>query len=334
MTGGSHRKGTFLGSSRPVLAERRRLRETDEMSELRVELAGGEAKLGEVPAADVARLILGVERAMARAASVVVGRPKTTTGRYDDVIERAVRLKLHAVMEGSVVPVLEVPEFVPTGDSTLDVEATSLGDAALAQVLDAADPQKHPHPVVAKGLLELAEGLRVGERYDAITFDSKDDGRRRRVRVDGEVRARLRAYVDSGPLPPVRQDAVIGVLVEADFEKRTARLRTPTQPAVQVTFTDDLDDDIQAALRQQATLRGEIVFDPITRMARSVVLRLLDRGEQLVLGLDAEEFWRERSFEGLAREQGAGEPVDAGSLYDAEASDEERDAFMAVLAEL
>lgn len=310
------------------------MRDTDQMSELRVELAGGEAKLGEVSAADVARLILGVERAMARAASVVVGRPKTTTGRYDDVIERAVRLKLRPVMDGSVVPVLEVPQFVPADDSTLDLEATSLGDAALAQVLDAADPQKHPHPVVAKGLLELAESLRVGERYDSITFDSDAGGRRRKVRVDGVVRARLRVYVDSVPLPPVRQDAVVGVLVEADFEKRTARLRTPTEPAVQVSFAQDLDDDIQAALRQQATLRGEIVFDPKTHVARSVVLRALDRGEQLVLGLDSAEFWRDRSFEDLARQQGAGEPVDARNLYDAEASDEERDAFMAVLAEL
>lgn len=304
------------------------------MSELRVELAGEEAKLGEVPAADVARLILGVERAMARAASVVLGRPKTTTGRYDDVIERAVRLKLRAVVEGSVDAVMEVPGVASGDDGTLDLDAASLGESALGQLLDAADPQKHPHPVVAKGLLEMTELLRVGERYDAITFDSKANGRRRKVRVDGEVRARLRAYVDSVPPPPVRQDAVVGVLVEADFEKRTARLRTPTLPAVQVSFAEELDDDIHAALRQQATLRGEIVYDPKTHVARSVVLRKVDRGEQLVLGLDAEEFWRERSFEDLARQQGAGEPVDPESLYDAEASDEERDAFMAVLAEL
>jgi hypothetical protein len=304
------------------------------MSELRVELAGGEAKLGEVPAADVARLILGVERAMARAASVVLGRPKTTTGRYDDVIERAVRLRLRAVVEGSVVSVLEVPEFAPTDDATLDIDAASLGESALTRVLDAADPERHPHPVVAKGLLELAEWLRVGERYEAVTFDSEAGGRRRRVRVDGDVRARLREYMDSVPLPPVREDAVVGVLVEADFEKRTARLRTPTQPAVQVSFTEDLDDDIQAALRQQATLRGEIVFDVKTQVAKSVMLRNVDRGEQLVLGLDSQEFWHERSFEDLARQQGTGEPVDAGSLYDADASDDERDAFMAVLAEL
>jgi hypothetical protein len=140
--------------------------------------------------------------------------------------------------------------------------------------------------------------------------------------------------VDSLPDPPVRADAVVGVLVEADFEKRTARLRTATEPAVQVAFTSDLDDDIHAALRQPATLRGEVSFDPKTQTARAVALRSVDRGKQLILGIDGEEFWRELSFEDSAQQQGAGSPIDPDLLFDAEASDEERDAFMAALAEL
>ncbi|MGB0094408.1 MAG: hypothetical protein WBP81_17990, partial [Solirubrobacteraceae bacterium] len=74
--------------------------------------------------------------------------------------------------------------------------------------------------------------------------------------------------------------------------------------------------------------------DPETSVAKSVRLHRIDRGEQLVLGLDAEEFWRERSFEELARLQGAGQPADPDALYDADATDEERDAFMAALSEL
>ncbi|MGO9789283.1 MAG: hypothetical protein ACLP8S_07110 [Solirubrobacteraceae bacterium] len=132
----------------------------------------------------------------------------------------------------------------------------------------------------------------------------------------------------------MRPDALVGVLVEADFEKRTARLRTATEAGVQVSFDDDLADDIHAALRQQAKFRGEIVCDPHTSVARSVRLRRIERGEQLVLGLDTEEFWRERTFEELARLQGAGQPVDPELLHDAEATDEERDAFMAAIAEL
>jgi hypothetical protein len=98
---------------------------------------------------------------------------------------------------------------------------------------------------------------------------------------------------------------------------------------VQVAFTSDLDDDIHAALRQPATLRGEVSFDLKTQTARAVTLRSVDRGKQLILGIDAEEFWRELSFEDLAQQQGAGSPIDPDLLFDAEASDEERDAFMA-----
>ena len=303
------------------------------MGELRVELTGDQAKLGEVPASDVAYLILGVERALSQAASVIVGRPKLTTGRREQVISRAVRLRLRGVEEGSVVPVLEIPDSPLPEESTLDLDVPSLGEAALERVVSAADPESRPDPLVAKALLEVTDRLRIGERYDALTFDSKANGHRRRVRVDGGVRQRLRAYVESAPAAP-RPDALAGVLVEADFEKRTARLRTATEPGVQVSFDDDLADDIQAALRQQASFRGEVLYDPETSVAKSVRLHRIDRGEQLVLGLDAEEFWRERSFEELARLQGAGQPADPDALYDADATDEERDAFMAALSEL
>jgi hypothetical protein len=103
---------------------------------------------------------------------------------------------------------------------------------------------------------------------------------------------------------------------------------------VTVEFPEDLDDDIHAALRQPATLRGEVTYDPRTHVARSVALDALERGEQLVMGVDPRDFWRVRSFEELAAEQGAGFPVDPDRLYDRDASEEEKDAFMAALAEL
>jgi hypothetical protein len=148
------------------------------------------------------------------------------------------------------------------------------------------------------------------------------------------VRQRLCSYVDSVPPAPTRPDALVGVLVEADFEKRTARLRTTAEPAVQVSFDDDLADDIQIALRQPASFRGEVVYDRETSLAKSVRLRRVERGEQLILGVDAEEFWQARSFDQLAQLQGAGQSVDLKALYDAGATDKERDAFMAALSEL
>lgn len=304
------------------------------MGQLRIGLKGDAARLGEVAASDIAYLILGVERALSQAASVIVGRPKMTTGRREQVIAHAVRLRLLAVEEGSVVPVMEIPDVELPDDETLDVDVPSLGEAALDRVMDAVDPQTHPDPIIAKALVELAERLRIGDRYDALTLEAKTNHRRREVHVDGQVRQRLRTYVDSVPQVPARAEALVGVLVEADFERRTARLRTTTEPAVQVTFDEELGDEIQGALRQQARFRGEVVYDAKSNVAKSVRLQRIERGEQLVLGLDPQEFWRERTFEDLARLQGAGQPADLDALYDGDATDQERDAFMAAISEI
>lgn len=304
------------------------------MRELRVHLDGDRAHLGEVAAADIARLILAVERAMAQAAAVVLNQPKTTTGRYRGVIEQAVDLKLLGVEEGSVVPVLELPEAPSPGGDALELDVATLSESALEKLLDASDVTDAPDPLVAKALLEVAEVARVGDRYEAVTLDARNGRGSRKVRLDGEVRSRLKTYVDAAPTPPVRPNDLVGVLVEADFEKCSARLRTPTEPAVQVSFTEDLADDIHAALRQPTTLRGEVVYDPQSHTARSVALKSVIRGQQLALGFDAQEFWSQRSFEDLVGRYGGGKPVDPEDLYDPEATDEERDAFMAALAEL
>jgi hypothetical protein len=308
------------------------------MSELRIKLEGETARLGQISAADVAQLILGVEKAALQAAAVVLGRPKTTTGRYQGVIEQAVRFRLVSVEGGSVVPVLELPELLPPADSeALDIEVSTLGQMALDSVLDVAeDTAPQPaHPLIAKALLDVAEKLHVGDRYDAIVFDESPSHARhgRHVRIDSSVRARLRACVDEANVMASRPEDLTGVLFEADFEKRTARLRTPAQGVVDIVFSAEHDDIIQTALRQSSTVRGDVVYDPHTNMVRSVRLTEVLHGiEQLVL--DPGEFWRELSFQELAEHQGSGRPVDPESLYDAGATDEERDAFMTAIAQL
>jgi hypothetical protein len=124
----------------------------------------------------------------------------------------------------------------------------------------------------------------------------------------------------------------MGVLVEADFEKKTARLRTLLEPAVQVEFDEALADEIQAALRQQATLRGEVAYDPQTHTAKSVRLRQMIRGEQL--DLLAETYWSEATLDDLVARHGLDPVPPIEALFDAGASDEERDAFMAALADI
>jgi len=302
------------------------------MREFRVKLEGHEAHLGRVPAADVARLLLLLEKAAAQAAAVVLRQPKTTSGRYKGVIEQAVRFRLVAIEEGSVVPVLELPDASPIGrDPPLGFDVVTLGESAIEALLDAA---VHPtDPVVAKALLDVAEGMHIGSRYDAIVLDVPGSGQpRRKVKIDARSRKNLRDYVDHAPTPAARPDDLVGVLVEADFERRTARLRTPTEAGVEVTFSEAQADDIQAALRQSSTVRGDVSYDPKTHTAKSVRLTEIVRGiEQLAL--NPGDFWRELTFDELAEQQGSGRPVDPDELYDDEATDAERDAFMAAIAE-
>ena len=304
------------------------------MKEFRVTLEGEQAQLGCVPAADVARLLILLEKAAAQAAAIVLHQPKTTTGRYKGVIEQAVHFRLLGIEEGSVVPVLELPEAGPAelGNATLDFDVVTLGESAVTALLDAA--REPSDPLTAKAVLDLADGMLVGERYDAIVIDAPGQGlRRRKVKIDGTTRRRLRQYVDDAPAPAPRTDDLVGSLVEADFERCTARLRTPAEAAVEVTFSNEQADDIQAALRQSATVRGDVLYDPTTHTAKSVRLTELVRGiEQLVL--DPGEFWAEVSFEDLAERQMSGRPVNPAELDDDEATDDERDAVMAALAEL
>jgi len=304
------------------------------MSELRVRLTGEHAELGEVPARDVAQLILEVERALARVASAMTGNPRGASGgRYKQSVGDAVRLRLKAVVSGSVVPVLELPD-VEDSEDALDLDDASLGQAALAALLTAAEDEEKADLIAAEALLDVARKAGIGDRYEAVEFEVAANGKpARRGRLDGTKRQRLQARVDSAP-PPVRSDSVVGRLYEANFESRTAKLRSAAGGSVEVTFSEVHEDDIQQALRHDTTLVGDVVYDQKEHVVRSVTIRAVERGEQMILGLDADEFWVVRSFDDLAAVQGSTTPVDADSLYDPEATEEERRAFMAALNEL
>jgi hypothetical protein len=304
------------------------------MSELRVRLTGEHAELGEVPARDVAHLILEVERALARVASAIVGSPRGASGgRFKQSVGEAVRLRLLAVESGSVVPVLEIPD-VQESDDALELDDASLGQAALAALMNAASDEDEADYTATEALLDVARKAGIGDRYDAVELKVAANGRPARLAtVDGETRQRLQARVDAGP-PPVRPDTVVGRLYEANFEARSAKLRIPAGGSVEVTFGEEHDDDIYSALRHDTRLVGDVVYDQKENVVRSVTLRAVESGEQMIIGLDADEFWMVRSFDDLAAIQGSTSPVNADSLYDEEATDEERDAFMAALEEL
>lgn len=96
---------------------------------IRVRLEGPDAHLGVVPAADVAHMLLGIERVVARASGHVIGRQVRPTGRWGVLIESAVRFRLIALEERSVGGLLELPDLLPV-EGTLGLSVETLGELA------------------------------------------------------------------------------------------------------------------------------------------------------------------------------------------------------------
>ena len=271
---------------------------------LRVSMLGGEAELGHVRAADVGRVLVAVERVLGRAAAhVVAGQPGKLRGRRGKLIERATQLRLLALEPGSVVGVLEVPQAAK-GDSDLDLtEVASLGETAVRYAFSTASDGRWRYADVAAAFVDLADAVGVGSRCEAISFKS-DDEALPVVVLDVRRTDELRLLAEPAPLP--RSDAVVGTLVEGDFEKRTARLRTPLGQAIAVQFDPDLDDAIYETLRRQSELRGEVTYDPATMQVRAIRVRRLGKAEQIELGLESQRFWNAPPpFQTLQAEQGA-----------------------------
>jgi hypothetical protein len=293
---------------------------------LRVRLEGPDAELGRIPAADVAQLLLSVEKVLARAASVAVGRPSRKPGRRERVISDAAHTVLRDIETGSVVPVLELPSVDDDQDRQqgLEVDVAHLGELAVAQIFDILSGEIDGHPYVVEALSDLAARLRVGERYDSIGFEVSGSAvPRPRVTLDLRESRRLRERVRVDRAA-ARQGMLVGTLVEADFESYTARLRSPEGQPVAVSFDPAMADAIHEALREPATVDGWITYDPANQEARSISLRRVMRADQTSLGIDIHAFRRRKTF-GL---------FDVGELYDSVSSEEELEAYEEALQRL
>lgn len=295
---------------------------------LRVRLSGGDARLGAVPASDVAKLLVGVERAVARGVAEVLGRRVKPTGRWGAVIESAVHFRLVGIEPGSVVSVLELPEVAPDPDM-LEIDVSTLGEMGVSAALktargEAADPD------VAAAFVKLVEQIGLGSRYETVTLDSDTRDAGESVVLDARARVRLEQVAAKGS-PEVRPDTLVGVLVEADFERMSARLRSPDGQSVAVNFDEELADDIQEVLRSSAELVGQIEYDPDLARAVTVELRTITRAEQLAMDLEPGEFWENVTIDDLRSRHGV-EPVRSDvELGDPDLTDDEAEAFLAAL---
>jgi hypothetical protein len=297
-------------------------------AQLRVRLEGETAELGRIAASDFARLLLGTQSAIQRAAGHVIGRQARETGRRGRTIEHSTRLRLVGIEQGSVVAVLEAPPH-PTAEDRLTLADAGLGELAIESALATLLGEKPAHPDVADAFVRMADEIGVGRRFDAITFEQVDQRRPVSARLDAPLRDKLRAL--ARPEARAEDDTVVGVLVEADFESHTARLRTATGAKATVSFTADLADEIQEALRRPTRLRGVVRYDPATAEARTIELHEIVRGDQLALGLEPGDFWTHRTIDQAAAEAGIAPVSDVEALRDTAATDEEADRLLAAL---
>jgi hypothetical protein len=286
-----------------------------------ISLKGEDAQLGVVRAVDVANLLSGVDAALAQAAGSVINKPPAKTGRWPRAIADSSRLILRELRTGSVTAELALPDIEEDDGGRLDVNDDSLSDLAFRRLVANIDGSRSD-PDVARSLQKLADVVGIGTRFDRLEFE----GEGKTTDLDIVAVERLRGATVK---PERRPDRVSGTLVEADFEKGTARLRTALDDSVMVTFDGALADDIQAALRQPADFTGVVEYDPSTNLAATVTLVAVERPEQLDVLSGA--FWSDKTVAELAEEQGVTRLGSASELAMPDLTDDETDAFFAAL---
>jgi len=186
------------------------MREGDDVAEeeLRAILRGNEARLGRVRAQDVARLITGLESAMAAAAYAAVGKSRRArTGWHRASIESSARLTLRDVQPGSVVAILGLPTLADSAEAALDIGVDDLAGAAFHRLIATFGlPDDEVDQGIARALAELCDNLGIGERHEELLIESSR--RTRPARLDRSARARMRRLADA--MPPQQPDVLAG----------------------------------------------------------------------------------------------------------------------------
>lgn len=300
----------------------------DSSASLRLVLDGSDARLGEVPAADLTRLIDGAIRAVARAAELIAGRQPGRVGRRGTAVENATRFRFVNTFAGSVGVLLRGPDARFGPDAGLELDDPTLTELALLNAFETlSGAEREPH--IARAWVELADDLDIGTRYSGLQFtiEGRSFGARAET-LDRSARTRLHRVALREPA--MAASVISGTLVEADFERHTARLRTSSNRTVRLTFDDTHADDVQEALRRQAEFDGVVTYDEKARRITAVDLRAVRRTHQLGLDLGSAEFWRAPTIADLADEQGVG-PADLTAMRDETATVEELERFFEAL---
>lgn len=291
-------------------------------------LTGDNARFGEVYASDLAHLLGGVDRAVSRTAAQIAGRTPRKGGRLPRAIIGATKLRLTAIKEGSLVLEFAPPDLL-SDQGALDLDDMQLAESAIGKVIDVLEGSETGFPEATAALCQLAEDLDIGERYETLSLTQPGDVIREAV-MDAAARSRLSAAVQRRTRRG-EGETLVGILYEADFEKNTARLRTPLGDSVIVRFDDSHAMSIKEALREQAQLQGSVSYDEATAVIVSVELVKIASAAQLGLMPDIEHFWVSQSLEELAESQGVNAIDRIEALQDDTINEKEVEDFLAAL---
>lgn len=293
---------------------------------LQLHLEGEFAHLGEIAAVDVAKLIIAVERVVADAAALLVGRRPGLTGRKGRSVEAATRFRLAAVNKGSVTPVLLLPEPPQPSEKGIDLDDMRLGELALDMALDTLSGAQ-VEPAIAAALARIGDEVGIGAKYDRLTMRDFSGTRLRAEYLLDEDRCH-RLKVMARQRTTTRDDVVVGTLFEADFEKMTAHVRVSNRRIVAVSFDQSLADEIQEVLRRRTELIGHVRFDDRTGEVRGIDVQEVLRTEQLLMSLQEEpDFWEHKTVAQLMTDREGPPAGQQSDLRDSDASDEEIAAF-------
>lgn len=292
----------------------------------------GPRGLGDVPVREVAGFLESIAQIVAQGAAESLGRPLEATGRYPAAVEQASQVRLVSLRSGSLLAGIYTPPVtIPAGALNLDAE--SLAERGMRTVLDTigSDDVAALHPRLALELVETYD--RSAIRWPAAVLSIQDlrPGHEREEAIDTRRRDQLRATAIAATIRAMTGREVTGRLYEADFERRTAKVRTPTGDAVDVRFPPRLDDDIQRALRSRTTLVADVTFDPTTNRAKRVDVQEVLAGDQLGLEFEGVDFWHDPSLADLIARAGARPVVDVGALKLAGLTDAEWSDFYAAI---
>jgi hypothetical protein len=297
---------------------------------IRLTLTGDDARPGRIPAADVARLLIAFERVVARAAEARTRRV-ATVGRRGAPVETSTHMIFRGIEPGSLVAVLEIPDL-PTGEKTLR-EERHLGGFAAADVQDLIhDPASaSADRRVVAAANQLGDELGIGARYDSlsISVQHEGEGQARMETFNGKVRRALRERALREAETATREDQLFGVLVEADFEERTAHVRTADNLRVPIDFGPLDPDEVYYWLRRPGVMHADISYTPSGVVARGQLLAI-NEPHQLDIFTDAiAAVWNTNAtIDQLIEEQGIDPIEDVTELQAIDASDEEIAAFL------